>query len=102
MRPGDGWRATVHLSLLLCFAAPALTLAQRENTPSTVAALVRQARAYLKAGEVEQARVSAETAVARHPDSSEAQYLLGLIHERRNDLSAAAAAYGNAIRLAPP
>ena len=100
MRPRDGWRATVHLSLLLCFATP-VPGAQADGAGSTVAALLRQTRADLKADRVEQARASAEKAAAQQPESSEAQYLLGLIHERQEDLPSAATAYGNAIRLAP-
>ena len=100
MRPRDGWRAALHLSLLLCLATPVRS-AQGERSPGTVAALLRQTRASLKADHIEQARASAEKAAAQQPESSEAQYLLGLIHERRSDLPAAAAAYGNAIRLAP-
>jgi len=86
--------------LLLCFGTAELA-AQREGSPASAAALLRQTRAYLQAGNLERARASAEAAAAQNPGSGEAQYLLGLVHERRNDLTSAAAAYAAAIRLAP-
>src|SRR3954451_6751795 len=99
MRPRGAWSATAHVSLVLCFAAATIHAQQRPET--SVADLLRQTRAALNAGNVQQARATAETAAARNPSSSEAQYLLGLIHERENDLAAAAAAYGSAVKLTP-
>ena len=85
------------VSLLLCFATPALT-AQRAGAATSAAALLRQTRAYLESGNLERARTSAEAAAAQNPESSEAQYLLGLVRERQNDLTSAAAAYASAIQ----
>src|SRR6476619_3718000 len=100
MRPRDGWRATAGVSLLLCFATPALT-AQRAGAATSAAALLRQTRADLESGDLDRARTSAEAAAAQNPRSSEAQYLLGLVCERQNDLTSAAPAYASEIQVAP-
>src|SRR5215212_5655356 len=78
------------LALLLFIVSPVVS-AQRVARPTgeTVGAML------------ERARVSLDAVLARDPESAEAQYLLGVIAERRKDLTAAAASYQLAIRYAP-
>ena len=86
MRPRDGWRATAGVSLLLCFATPALTCATRrrgDECGRTAATDPRGSRVRRPGPRSNERRScsSAESAVER------GAYLLGLVCERRHDLA---------------
>jgi tetratricopeptide (TPR) repeat protein len=58
-------------------------------------------RFLLDEGKLDNALSEAPTAVKLEPGSADAQFLLGLVHERRRELEPAAAAFNEVLRLNP-
>src|SRR6187455_3316189 len=99
MRRGTRWGVGI-ASLMLCLAAGvhAQTPSRSARTSSNP---VTAARALMDAGDLVRAAAGLEAEIARHPESADAHYVLGLVRERQRDLPGAVHAYETAIRHAP-
>src|SRR5258706_406187 len=100
----DHWRPGAFALILLWVSAVAFgQVAGRANPAAaeSTRSILNEGLAFLRANELDRARTSFETALARDPTFAEAHYQLGIIAERRRDLSAAASSYGSAVRYAP-
>ena len=105
MQQRRAWRASAIAALLLW--CPADALARQAGGTRNRAASVRglsalkQAQAWLDAGDLNRARSQIEAVLARDAASAEAHFLMGLLCERLKDFTAAATAYATAIGYAP-
>src|SRR5688500_7644331 len=97
------WYASAMACLLLSCASGVLAQAPAPRTPRspTVLSALEQGKAFLDADDLERARAQFEAVLSRDPASADAQFLLGVVHERRKDFSAAARLYTAAIGAAP-
>src|SRR5512133_1013661 len=104
MRHAGAWRVWVIAPVLLWNAASAYsgqTASRRPTVSAEVARALAAGRAQLEAHDLERASASVDAALARDPTSADAHYLLGLVAERRKDLTGAAASFSKAIQYAP-
>ena len=94
------WRASVVASILLCFGRE--STAQKVSAKDTPRpALLDQARTFMAANDLEQARATAEQVIAADPTSGEAHDLLGFVLGKQGHTAEAIAEFERAVQLRP-